>query len=152
MEQLLHKEDLDEEDKALLRIMGQGDVELPKEVKELLDLEAVDEDEEAEGKKQSEIMSALKFLTILYIEAKGEKCCCFFFSPHFNSAVSYLYIKAFSNLFIIFFVIYSTSKLFLGHILRQKVLDVKRHSPFLVIWFNFFFWKSLSFQQIFFNL
>ncbi len=62
--------------------------------------------------------------------------------------MSYLYVKSFSNLFIIFFVISNTSKLFLQHILRQKWLGDKRHSLLPVITLNLFC-KTLSFQQIF---
>ena len=48
-----------------------------------------------------------------------------------------------------FFVIYNTSTLFLGHILRQKVLDDKRHSLFSSNFVELFFEKRLVFSKFF---
>jgi len=49
LEKLLKKKNLDEEDEALLRLMGHGEQEMDPETKALLDIEAVDDDEEDNG-------------------------------------------------------------------------------------------------------
>jgi len=49
LEKILKKKELDEEDEALLRLMGHGVQEMDAEAKAFLDIEAVDEDEEAAG-------------------------------------------------------------------------------------------------------